>query len=549
VASAMLNFAINIASTNRQDNFSGVSQEELTALILQHQDHSELQKKWIARLECDLDLNQRQIRAALDILGEVNVPAERLAAKLVEIAERFKALISIAEGQPGDSLEIATLKAEAQKAIAEGELVRADALLADVEAEQKRAFDRLALTVADTCARRGEIALARLRYGEAAGHYAKAASVLLPASAYEEERLGYLEREALALSQQGTEFGDNDALLSAIARYGRLVELKERTRRRAPLEWALMQNNLGAARCTLGERESGIARLTDAVEAFEKALEERTRERAPLDWIVTQNNLGVALWRLGERESGTARLQEAVDVYYETLEEQTEERAHIDWATTQHNLGTVLSTLGERKRDVKLLRGAINFFDEALKKRNRERAPLEWAMSQNNLGSALVRLGELENDEVSFSKAIDAYHAALQERTRARAPLYWAATQNNLGNALMSAGERESGTARFEEAVDAYNEALKERTRPRVPLEWATTQNNLGTAFHRLAERESGIEHLNKAIEAYREALKVRTRARVPLDWAVTRNNLDIAKQLLAQRRKQNSEERRRNSA
>ena len=32
----------------------------------------------------------------------------------------------------------------------------------------------------------------------------------------------------------------------------------------------------------------------------------------PLDWATTQNNLVTALWRLGERESGTARLEEAV---------------------------------------------------------------------------------------------------------------------------------------------------------------------------------------------------------------------------------------------
>lgn len=46
---------------------------------------------------------------------------------------------------------------------------------------------------------------------------------------------------------------------------------------------------------TLGERESGTARLEKAVAAFRGALEERTRERVPLDWAATQNNLGPAL--------------------------------------------------------------------------------------------------------------------------------------------------------------------------------------------------------------------------------------------------------------
>ena len=41
---------------------------------------SESQKKEIAKLQGDLDLNQRQVKSALEILGEKNVPPERLAA-------------------------------------------------------------------------------------------------------------------------------------------------------------------------------------------------------------------------------------------------------------------------------------------------------------------------------------------------------------------------------------------------------------------------------------------------------------------------------------
>ena len=72
---------------------------------------------------------------------------------------------------------------------------------------------------------------------------------------------------------------------------------------------------------TLGERESGTARLEEAVAAYRAALEERTRERVPLQWATTQNNLGNALATLGERESGTARLEEAVAAYRAALEE------------------------------------------------------------------------------------------------------------------------------------------------------------------------------------------------------------------------------------
>jgi hypothetical protein len=45
-----------------------------------------------------------------------------------------------------------------------------------------------------------------------------------------------------------------------------------------PLDWAAMQNNLGTALSTLGERESGTARLEEVVSAFRDALQEGTQE-------------------------------------------------------------------------------------------------------------------------------------------------------------------------------------------------------------------------------------------------------------------------------
>jgi hypothetical protein len=60
---------------------------------------------------------------------------------------------------------------------------------------------------------------------------------------------------------------------------------------------------------------------------------------------MTQTNLGIALARLGERESGTARLEEAVAAYRAALEEQVS----FIWAATQNNLGLALATLGERQ--------------------------------------------------------------------------------------------------------------------------------------------------------------------------------------------------------
>src|SRR5215469_5944244 len=50
------------------------------------------QRETIDLLKEKLDLNEHQVQRALEILGEANVPPERLTDKLVEIAERYKAL-------------------------------------------------------------------------------------------------------------------------------------------------------------------------------------------------------------------------------------------------------------------------------------------------------------------------------------------------------------------------------------------------------------------------------------------------------------------------
>jgi hypothetical protein len=70
----------------------------------------------------------------------------------------------------------------------------------------------------------------------------------------------------------------------------------------------------GLATWNLGKQTGRNEWLVEAVGAYQAALEEYTRERVPLDWAATHASLGDALCSLGERESGTARLGEAVTV-------------------------------------------------------------------------------------------------------------------------------------------------------------------------------------------------------------------------------------------
>jgi tetratricopeptide (TPR) repeat protein len=93
------------------------------------------------------------------------------------------------------------------------------------------------------------------------------------------------------------------------------------SRDKAPLEWAMLQNNLGNALAALGARERGIESFEAATTAYRGALEVYTRSRSPLEWAMTQNNLGAALRNIGIREASPIRLEEAVVAYQEALKE------------------------------------------------------------------------------------------------------------------------------------------------------------------------------------------------------------------------------------
>ena len=469
----------------------GIAPEVLDALVRSRtQPFEELAtalKDGNALLKEKLDLTQRQMSAALDILGEANVPPERLAAKLLEIAERFKDLQQTAIAKPGDDAKIAALKFDAQKAIGEGDLDKADKLLADVELQQRQAHERLAADEAQTAAQRGDIAMIRLRYGEAAKRYADAAAVLSSETS-NERRLDYLNREAKALYQQGSEFGDNAALHGAIDRYRRIVDL--RPREHEPWQWVIAQDHLANALLMLGTREATSASLEEAVAVFREALDQCARGCSPLETAKMQDHLGSALVWLGKRESGTTRLEQAVAALRAALEVRTRERVPLLWAITENDLGRALYRLGQREPGTARLEEAVTAYRGALEELTRERVPLDWATVEFNLGNVLVALGMREPGTARLEEAVAAFRNALKEYKQERVPLSWAWTQDNLGYALAALGRRERSAARLEEAIAAYHAALKECT-PERSAECAVIEKNLGATLKALDEQRS----------------------------------------------------------
>ena len=234
----------------------------------------------------------------LRTLGEREVPLEQLPAKLAEIAEEHRELLTRLAALAGEEApQTRALIEHARAAIAAGEHDQADRLLGEAE-EAELAAAQQAETAAERrrsraapLGERGALALTRLDYLGAAEHFATAGGMV----GEPEQRAGYLDRQAKALYRQGDERGDNAALNGAIAVYRGLLE--ERPRERVPLDWATTQNNLGNALQTLGERESGTARLEEAVAAY--------RAAAGFRDATLFNNDGPAVAPLATRRAGS----------------------------------------------------------------------------------------------------------------------------------------------------------------------------------------------------------------------------------------------------
>lgn len=174
----------------------------------------------IARLETALDLNHRQIEAALAVVGREGISPNRIGETLLDQAQQIKSLQNDLQEASGDSAEIKQKKAVASKALEEGDLDYADTILDEIIVLEDAAIDQDALKAAQTRAQKAQVALSRLRYRDAAEAYAAAAK-RVPAT-HSVQKNEYLKLQANALYDDGNDFGRTESLQQAIKIYQEL---------------------------------------------------------------------------------------------------------------------------------------------------------------------------------------------------------------------------------------------------------------------------------------------------------------------------------------
>lgn len=409
------------------------------------------------------------IETALAILtefGHEDVPRDRYRVEhaLRQAAEQYKLFEErLRELDSSGDLIVRDLLREAEALVTGGRFDEADQKM--IEAERHADLAR-----AKVRANRGDLAKLRLRYRDAAGHYAEAARIVP-----EEEKVALWSCEhdrAKALMQLGIEFGEIDALHEALEHF-----------------------------------ENVVIPLSDP-------------ENAQLAWASSQNDYAIALKSVGERQRNDASFKDYLERAVVALEAALKVYGMPFYARDRsgalNNIGSIYSILGEKFSGASYFLNAIRFFDAASADEVRVHAPDTWLMAKSNLGNSLANLGRIRNDQTLLDKALIAHRLALEEQSG----LNWAMTQNNIGTTLMLRGQGSSGADRIfrlTEAVEAYRLALEIRTKDRVPVDWATTIGNQGATKRLLAETLNDLSMAQEALSQMREAAETfRTHGHIP---------------------------------
>ena len=208
----------------------------------------------IVDLSKRLGVTEDATKTLLRIVGEQDVPLERLSETLNRVANDYKRLQAQAAALNPENPTARILVTQARAEIEAGHLAHAHELFrqatqAQIAAAQdadkfiqqaQAAKDAQMLGAASSTATEGDVALTERHYAQAADLFGQAAEYV-PAG-HPDERLSYLDRQADALWREGDERGDNPALRRSIEIIRRALE--ERTRDRVPLQWATAQMNL-----------------------------------------------------------------------------------------------------------------------------------------------------------------------------------------------------------------------------------------------------------------------------------------------------------------
>lgn len=174
--------------------------------------------------------------------------------------------------------------------------------------------------------------------------------------------------------------------------------------------------------------------LYKAQEALDSAIAVFKKHGSEEELAEAELNLGLTLQTLAAL--GRCKISEAINAYLRALRIFTRERYPAEFAILHNNLATAYLSIPLTERTGKMSEAlAVQSFEEALKVVTLMDQPREYAMLQNNLGNAL-QYASSSHSVANNIRAVAAYDEALKVRNPNDTPLEYANTISNKANAL-----------------------------------------------------------------------------------------------------------------
>ncbi|WP_176247587.1 caspase family protein [Mesorhizobium australicum] len=466
----------------------------------------------------------------LDVLGVDVAAGGDLARQLDEGARRLKEIVASRNAQSRTDPEIVRLAALADTAEKEGAIRLAlsfreqaskrageiDSALDEAESDIEKRRRELSQTFED----HAETALLNFDFQTAALRYADAFAQV---ERYDVARSYFLKvSEGDAWADQGAWHVDNEAFQRSLAAYDKAWQIG----RSAPdaRRDGDLRGNMAIVMTQLGERTMDPRWLDQAAEIYRAILKDRPRKKFPLDWAITNLDLGVLLNILGQRTGERSQLDEALNALEGASQIITKKQMPEEWAGIQLNISNVHSSIGDISGEPEDYLDASNAIERALTVWTREARPQLWASAQSNLGAALNSYGEKAGKPEAVQRAIKAQQAALTVATPESSPGTWAQAQGNLATAYVTLAELTNDYSNLRRALEAYRSSLTVYTPQSDAANFAGVRYNEGRILLRMGRIENSMALLHEAEQALGVAISHVHRAQLPIQWARIRS-------------------------
>jgi len=222
---------------------------------------------------------------------------------------------------------------------------------------------------------------------------------------------------------------DPEQLLDSISLYTRALEL-------CPEDEVLLRARIGARKATALQMvpSEEIGYLIQARDELESALPVLAANGSKEEIAEAQINLGLILQSLSA--VGRAKITDAIELYQRALRVFTKDKFPSEYAILHNNLATAFLSMPMTDERGKLREAlAVQSFEAALEVIILEENPNEYAMLQNNLGNALQYVSTSHGLENNL-RALEAYDEALKVRSEKTTPVSYATTIANKANCL-----------------------------------------------------------------------------------------------------------------